>query len=251
VTDSTPLDRGRRADVFLVERGFAASRSEAQAAIAAGLVRADGVTVAKPAQLLLKTMHVDYAPPHTYVSRGALKLIAALDEFTISPEGLVCLDIGASTGGFTEVLLERGAAKVFAVDVGHGQLREKLAKDSRVVVMEGVNARGLTAAQIPQAPHLIVADVSFISLKLALSSALTLVRPGARLVALVKPQFEVGRARLGKGGIVKDDDDRRAACDDIQTWLVQDQKWLVDGTMESPVAGGDGNREFLIAARKP
>jgi 23S rRNA (cytidine1920-2'-O)/16S rRNA (cytidine1409-2'-O)-methyltransferase len=251
VTDSTPLDRGRRADVFLVERGFAASRSEAQAAIAAGQVRVDGVTIAKPAQLLLETMRVDYAPPHTYVSRGALKLIAALDEFSISPEGLICLDIGASTGGFTEVLLERGAQKVFAVDVGHGQLREKLAKDPRVVVMEGVNARGLTATQLPQSPQLIVADVSFISLKLALSSALTLARSGARLVALVKPQFEVGRARLGKGGIVKNEEDRRAACEDIQAWLVQDQKWLVDGTMESPIAGGDGNREFLISAQKP
>ncbi|HTW35979.1 MAG TPA: TlyA family RNA methyltransferase [Rhizomicrobium sp.] len=251
MTDSTPFDRGRRADVFLVERGFAASRAEAQAAIAAGQVRADGVTVAKPAQLLTETMHVDYAPPHTYVSRGALKLIAALDEFSISPEGLVCLDIGASAGGFTEVLLERGAHKVFAVDVGHGQLREKLAKDPRVVVMEGVNARSLTAVSLPQAPQLIVADVSFISLKLALSPALALAKPGARLVALVKPQFEVGRARLGKGGIVKSEADRRAACEDIQAWLVQEQKWLVEGTMESPIAGGDGNREFLVAAQKP
>lgn len=251
MTDPSRLDRGLRADVFLVERGFAASRSEAQAAIAAGQVRADGVTVAKPAQLISETMRVDYAPPHTYVSRGALKLVAALNEFAISPEGLVCLDIGASTGGFTEVLLERGATKVFAVDVGHGQLREKLAKDPRVVVMEGVNARFLTATQLPQSPQLIVADVSFISLKLALSSALLLAKSGARLVALVKPQFEVGRARLGKGGIVKSDDDRRAACDDIQTWLVQEQKWTVEGTMESPIAGGDGNREFLIAASKP
>jgi 23S rRNA (cytidine1920-2'-O)/16S rRNA (cytidine1409-2'-O)-methyltransferase len=243
--------KGLRADIFLVERGFAASRTEAQAAIDAGRVHADGKTIAKAAQLIAETARVDYAPAHPYVSRGALKLIAALNEFSISPEGLVCLDIGASTGGFTEVLLERGAQKVFAVDVGHGQLREKLARNPRVVVMEGVNARGLTASQLPQSPQLIVADVSFISLKLALSSALALAKPGARLVALVKPQFEVGRARLGKGGIVKDDDDRRAACEDIQTWLVQDQKWLVDGTVESPIAGGDGNREFLIAAQKP
>ena len=245
------LQKGRRADVFLVERGFAGSRAEAQAAIEAGRVRADGKPIVKPAQLIADTAEIAYAPAHPYVSRGALKLIAALDGFGVSPEGLVCLDIGASTGGFTEVLLERGAAKVYAVDVGHGQLREKLAKDPRVVLMEGVNARSLNATQLPQRPQLIVADVSFISLKLALSSALALAPPGARLVALVKPQFEVGREGVGKGGIVKDERDRLDAIEGIKAWLSGDQKWLVEATMESPIEGGDGNKEYLLGAKKP
>lgn len=243
--------KGRRADVFLVEEGFAASRAEAQAAIAAGKVRADGEIIAKPAQLLPDAVRVEYAAAHPYVSRGALKLIAALDRFAISPEGSVCLDIGASTGGFTDVLVARGATKVYAVDVGHGQLHEKLARDPRVVVLEGVNARGLNAAVIPEAPQLIVADVSFISLKLALPAALALAKSGARLIALIKPQFEVGRAKLGKGGIVKSETDRQQAVDDIAAWLTHAQGWIVEGTMETPIAGGDGNREYLIAARKP
>lgn len=248
MTEGFPRKRGQRADVFLVQQGLASSRTEAQVAIAAGHVRADGVTVVKPAQLLNETMHVDYAPAHPYVSRGALKLAAALDRFGISPAELVCLDIGASTGGFTEVLLERGAAKVYAVDVGHGQLHARIANDPRLISLEGVNARELI---LPEAPALIVVDVSFISLKLALAPALSLAKPGAWLVALVKPQFEVGRERVGKGGIVKDESDRQAALDGIAAWLSRDQNWSVAGTMESPVAGGDGNREFLVAARKP
>jgi 23S rRNA (cytidine1920-2'-O)/16S rRNA (cytidine1409-2'-O)-methyltransferase len=251
VTDGSPLKRGQRADVFLVERGFAASRAEAQAAIEAGCVQADGATIAKPAQLLRESAQIDYTPAHAYVSRGALKLVAALDSFAISPEGLVCLDLGASTGGFTQVLLERGAAKVYALDVGHGQLHPKLANDPRVVSIEGANARDLRAEQIAEQPDLITIDVSFISLKLALGRALALAKSGTRLVALVKPQFEVGRERIGKGGIVKSAADRQAVCDDIRTWLAQDQGWIVEGVIESPIAGGDGNREFLIAARKP
>jgi 23S rRNA (cytidine1920-2'-O)/16S rRNA (cytidine1409-2'-O)-methyltransferase len=247
----TQAPRGRRADVFLVEQGLASSRAEAQAAIAAGHVSADGRIVSKPAQLLRDAAFVEYAPPHAYVSRGALKLIAALDYFAISPAGLICLDIGASTGGFTNVLLERGAAKVFALDVGHGQLHPRISADERVVAIEGVNARTLDARSVPEPPSLIVADVSFISLKLALPPALELAGSGARLVALVKPQFEVGRAHIGKGGIVRDAHEQQAARDAIVLWLTSNQHWAVDGTMESPIEGGDGNREFLVAAHKP
>ena len=247
----TCAPRGRRADILLVARGLAASRAEAQAAIAAGNVRADGKAVAKPAQRLNETARLDYSPMHSYVSRGALKLIAALDGFAISPKGLVCLDLGASRGGFTEVLLERGATKIYAVDVGHAQLHPRLANDLRVVAIEGLNARALSPAHVPEAPDLIAADVSFISLKLALPSALRLAKPGAKLVALIKPQFEVGRGRVGKGGIVRDGRDRQAARDDVARWLADNQGWIVEGTMDSPIEGGDGNREFLVAACKP
>jgi 23S rRNA (cytidine1920-2'-O)/16S rRNA (cytidine1409-2'-O)-methyltransferase len=250
VTESSRENRGRRADVFLVEKGFAASRAEAQAAIAAGQVRVDGRTVAKQSQLLSDAAQIDYEPAHSYVSRGALKLIGALDHFAISPKDLICLDIGASTGGFTQVLLERGAAKIYAVDVGHGQMHPKIANDPRVVSLEGVNARALDAAQIPGQPRLIVADVSFISLKLVLPAALALAAAGARLIALIKPQFEVGRSKIDKGGIVKSEADRIAARDGIAAWLAGEQGWIVEGTMESPIPGGDGNKEFLVAARK-
>lgn len=251
-TDGAPRsDRGQRADVFLVERGFAESRAEAQAAISSGLVSADGRTIVKSSQRLNADTCIVYAKPHPYVSRGALKLAAALDAFALSPEGLVCLDIGASTGGFTEVLLERGAAKVVALDVGHDQLHPKLAADGRIISVEGRNARDLTAADLPEMPGAITADVSFIGLKLALPPALALAKPGAWLVALVKPQFELGRARIGKGGIVRDEADRRFACDDIARWISSVQGWTVEGVIESPIAGGDGNREYLLAARKP
>jgi 23S rRNA (cytidine1920-2'-O)/16S rRNA (cytidine1409-2'-O)-methyltransferase len=243
--------RGQRADVFLVERGFAQSRAEAQAAIGAGHVFAGGKAVTKPAQRIVETAQVDYTPAHPYVSRGALKLISALDRFGVSPAGLVCLDIGASTGGFTEVLLERGAAKVFAVDVGHGQLHAKLANDPRVVSLEGVNARELTREMFSPPPQLIAADVSFISLKLVLPAAMVLAAPGAWLIALVKPQFEVGRERIGKGGIVNNEGHRLAALEEIETGLARDRGWRVEGSMESPISGGDGNREYLVAARKP
>jgi 23S rRNA (cytidine1920-2'-O)/16S rRNA (cytidine1409-2'-O)-methyltransferase len=249
VTESSRENRGRRADVFLVEKGFAASRSEAQAAIAAGHVHADGKPVSKSAQLLSDRAEIDYAPAHPYVSRGALKLIAALDHFAVSPNGLICLDIGASTGGFTQVLLERGAAKVYAVDVGHGQLHAKIASDPRVVSLEGVNARALE--KIPEPPMFIVADVSFISLKLALPAALALAASGATLIALIKPQFEVGRSKIDKGGLVKSEADRLAARDGIAARLADDQGWIVEGTMESPILGGDGNKEYLLAAKKP
>jgi 23S rRNA (cytidine1920-2'-O)/16S rRNA (cytidine1409-2'-O)-methyltransferase len=237
-----------RADLYLVEHGFASSRTEAQAAIRAGTVTANGKRVLKPAEPIEEGAEIAYVKAHPYVSRGALKLLAALDHFELSPEGLTCLDIGASTGGFTEVLLERGAHRVYAVDVGHGQLRQKLAEDSRVVSLEGTDARNLTTAHIAEPPGAIVADVSFISLKLALPAALALAK-NAWLVALVKPQFEAGRAAIGKGGIVKD---AAAQSESVAAVLavLKKYKWTVLGTIDSPIEGGDGNREFLVAARQ-
>jgi len=237
-----------RADVFLVEHGFAASRSEAQAAIRAGTVSANGQRVLKPSQTLADDAVIAYTKAHPYVSRGALKLLAALDHFELSPEGMICLDVGASTGGFTEVLLERGAHRVYAVDVGHGQMRQKLLDDERVVALEGSDARNLTSAQIPEPPQAIVADVSFISLKLALPAALSLAK-NAWLVALVKPQFEAGKAAVGKGGIVKDEAVQNAAVQEVIK-LLEKRHWTVLGSIDSPIEGGDGNREFLVAARQ-
>ncbi len=237
-----------RADVYLVDHEFAASRSEAQAAIRAGTVTANGKRVLKPAEPIADGAEIVYVKAHPYVSRGALKLLAALDAFELSPEGLTCLDIGASTGGFTEVLLERGAHRVYAVDVGHGQLRQKLMDDPRVVSLEGTDARTLTMAHIGGPAGVVVADVSFISLKLALPAALALAR-NAWLVALVKPQFEAGRAAVGKGGIVKDEAAQSESVAAVVA-LLKKLKWTVLGTIDSPIDGGDGNREFLIGAKQ-
>jgi 23S rRNA (cytidine1920-2'-O)/16S rRNA (cytidine1409-2'-O)-methyltransferase len=238
-----------RADVFLVRRGLAASRAEAGAAIAAGGVHANGRIVAKPSALLPDDADVTFERVHPWVSRGGIKLAAALDHFAFSPSHLACLDIGASTGGFTQVLLKRGAAHVYAVDVGHGQLNPEIAGDPRVTSIEGMNARALSAAQIPVSPQAIVADVSFIGLKIVLPNALALARQGAWLVALFKPQFEVGREHVGKGGIVKNAAARDAALAGFVEWLASDQQWSVAGSMQSPIEGGDGNVEFLVAAR--
>ncbi|MBS0275830.1 MAG: TlyA family RNA methyltransferase [Proteobacteria bacterium] len=240
-----------RADVFLVEHGYAQTRAEAQEAIEAGKVFFSGRRVIKPSQTLNETGRIQYERAHPYVSRGALKLAGALNRFKLEPHGLVCLDIGASTGGFTELLILRGAVRIYAVDVGHGQMNPKLIEDPRVVLLEGVNARDLAAKQIPQKPQAIVADVSFISLKLALPAALEMAEKGAWLIALVKPQFEAGRENVGKGGIVKDEAAQQSALAEISRWLSEDRKWSVLGTMESTIKGGDGNREFLIAACKP
>ena len=237
-----------RADVYLVDHEFAASRSEAQAAIRAGTVMANGKRILKPAEQIADGTEIAYVKAHPYVSRGALKLLAALDAFELSPEGLTCLDIGASTGGFTEVLLERGAHRVYAVDVGHGQLRQKLVEDPRVVSLEGTDARTLTMAHIGGPPGVVVADVSFISLKLALPAALALAR-NAWLVALVKPQFEAGRAAVGKGGIVKDAAAQSESVAAVIA-LLKKLKWTVLGTLDSPISGGDGNREFLVGAKQ-
>jgi len=241
---------GERADVFLVNNGFAASRSEAQAAIRMGRVSANGRRIEKPSYLLRSGVKIEYEKPHPYVSRGGVKLAAALEKFALSPERRICVDIGASTGGFTEVLLMGGAERVYAIDVGHGQLHGKLQRDHRVTRRDGVNGRDLNSTHVPEPPNAVVADVSFIGLKLALPPALEMAAPGAWLVALVKPQFEVGRFAIGKGGIVRDGEAQQAALDDISKWLASIPGWTVLGTMDSPITGGEGNREFLLAAQK-
>jgi 23S rRNA (cytidine1920-2'-O)/16S rRNA (cytidine1409-2'-O)-methyltransferase len=239
----------QRLDIALVERGLAPTRARARDAIVRGHVTVDGKLAAKPAL----TVEADATilmddPAAGYVSRGALKLIAALDRFGYSPEGHAALDLGASTGGFTQVLLQRGARKVFAVDVGHGQLDAALAKDPRVVSREGLNARDLVAGDLGETVDAIVADVSFISLKLVLPPALKLAGPDAWGVFLVKPQFEVGRDGVGKGGIVRDPHAGERTAADIAQWLERDMGWRIGGVILSPIEGGDGNREFLVGA---
>jgi len=239
-----------RADVFLVEQGYAKSRSEAQAAIKAGLVKAGGALLSKPSQAIPLGAAIEYAKPHPFVSRAGGKLAAALDHFTLTPRDRVCLDLGASTGGFTQVLLERGASLVYAVDVGHGQMDKDLARDPRVRLREGLNARDIAASDLPESVTALTVDVSFISLKLALPRALALVGEGAWAVILVKPQFEVGKGAIGKGGIVRDAEARAAAVKAIVDFIAAEPGWRVLGTMESPVPGGDGNIEYLLAASK-
>lgn len=237
-----------RADTLLVARGIFESRARAQEAIRAGLVRADGVVLRKASESIAEDAQIEATQPHPYVSRGGLKLAAALDTFAIDPRDRIACDLGASTGGFTDVLLQRGAHRVHAVDVGHGQLHPRIAGDSRVVAMEGRDARSLDARDFPQAPSLVVADVSFISLRLVIPPVLPLLAPQAELILLIKPQFEAGRAALGKGGVVRDEATQRAVCDDIAR-LLTDAGGHVLGLIESPIRGGDGNREFLIGAR--
>jgi 23S rRNA (cytidine1920-2'-O)/16S rRNA (cytidine1409-2'-O)-methyltransferase len=239
-----------RADVFLVEQGYAKSRSEAQAAIKAGLVKVGGTLLSKPSQSIAADVGIEYSKPHPFVSRAGGKLAAALDHFGLSPLERVCLDLGASTGGFTQVLLERGAAQVYALDVGHGQMNADLARDPRVDLREGANARDLAASDLPEPVTALTADMSFISLKLALPPALALMARGAWVVVLVKPQFEVGKARIGKGGIVRDAPARERALAGIVDFISATPGWQVLGTMESPMPGGDGNIEYLLAALK-
>ena len=238
----------RRADLALVERGLFDSRAKAQAAIAAGLVTADGALVRKPSELLDPRAAVRAAPAHPYVSRGGVKLAAALDAFGVDPAGLVCLDLGASTGGFTQVLLGRGAARVHAVDVGHGQLHPSVAADPRVVAREGTDARRLDARLVPEPVDLLVADVSFISLRHVLPPALGLLRPGASVIVLVKPQFEAGPGHVRKG-IVRDPRVHAGVCEQLAAFL-EARGLTVLGIVPSPIAGGDGNREFLLWARR-
>jgi 23S rRNA (cytidine1920-2'-O)/16S rRNA (cytidine1409-2'-O)-methyltransferase len=235
-----------RIDRLLVERGLFESRAKAQAAIAAGLVMADGVMVAKPSDEVAADAALQAEPAHPYVSRGGVKLAAALDRFGYDPAGCVGLDVGASTGGFTEVLLARRARRVYAVDVGRGQLHERLRARPEVVSLESTDIRALEPALLPERPDFVTIDVSFISLKQVLSAALALAKPRSRLVALIKPQFEAGRQALKKG-IVRDAAVQAAACDEIAACLTA-LGWTVAGVIPSPITGGDGNREFLIAA---
>ena len=241
-----------RADLLLVRRGVAASRERARVMIEAGAVLVDGVAMTRPARRLAIDADITTTQSDlTWVSRAALKLVGGLDAFPqIDPTDRICVDIGASTGGFTEVLLARGARHVVAVDVGRDQLHPRLAGDPRVVSRQGVNARHLVAAAFALLPELVVCDASFISLTKVLPPVLDLAAPGAGLLALVKPQFEVGRAAIGKGGIVRDHAAAEDALARVTDWLVTEAGWHLIGTAPSPIDGHDGNREFLLAGRK-
>lgn len=237
----------RRADIVLVERGFFTSRAQAQAAIEAGGVIVDGVQLRKASQTIFADAAITAQAPHPWVSRGGVKLAAALDTFAIDPAGARALDIGASTGGFAHVLLTHGAAHVHAVDVGHGQLHPLIAGDTRVTMLEGTDARRLPELGIGPFDILVI-DVSFISLKLVLPPITPLLVPGAVLVALIKPQFEAGRQHLHKG-IVRDEAVHTMVCSDIRAH-VEDLGFTITGLVPSPITGGDGNREFLLGARR-
>ncbi len=239
----------QRADLLLVARGLFESRAKARAAIEAGGVTADGSRVEKPSDLLDETAVILAEPAHPFVGRGAQKLDHALTLWPVPVQGRVVFDIGASTGGFTEVCLLRGASRVYAVDVGHGQLHPKLAADPRVVSLEGVDARTLTIEQVPQTAGLIVCDASFIGLAKVLPAALALAAEGADLICLIKPQFEVGPGRVGKGGLVKDPAHHAQAVADVSAWLDQ-VGWTVLETATSPITGTHGNVEFLCWAKR-
>jgi 23S rRNA (cytidine1920-2'-O)/16S rRNA (cytidine1409-2'-O)-methyltransferase len=249
VTKNVSEDLTERADLELAKRGLAPSRARARAEIEAGTVFCDGELVTKPSTPIAAGSVLEIrGAENPWVSRGGLKLDYALERFKIDVTGAVALDLGASTGGFTDVLLAKGAARVYAIDVGHDQLHEKLRGDARVISHEGVNARELDATVIPEPVDLIVADLSFISLKIALSGALALARPDAMLVVLVKPQFEAGKAAVKKG-VVRDPEVHERVCNDIAAWIGM-QGWRVLGTVPSPIEGPEGNREFLLAARR-
>jgi 23S rRNA (cytidine1920-2'-O)/16S rRNA (cytidine1409-2'-O)-methyltransferase len=235
-----------RVDRLLVERGLFESRAKAQAAIAAGQVTANEIVIAKPSDEVLADAVLRAEPAYPYVSRAGMKLAAALDHFRFDPLGCVCLDIGASTGGFTEVLLARGARRVYAVDVGREQLHARLRARPEVVSLEGTDIRNLDPQRLPEPPNFITVDVSFISLKHVLPAALPLAAKPARLLALVKPQFEAGRASIKKG-IVRNPQTHAAVCDDIAS-LVASFGWQVAGVVASPIPGREGNREFFIGA---
>jgi 23S rRNA (cytidine1920-2'-O)/16S rRNA (cytidine1409-2'-O)-methyltransferase len=240
----------RRLDAVLVERGLADSRAKAQALVLAGAVWSGERRLDKPGTPVVADAPLELrGRDHPWVSRGGVKLAHALDAFGVDPEGMIALDIGASTGGFTDVLLARGARRVYAVDVGHGQLAWKLRNDPRVVVLERVNARRLSRAELPEAPDLVVCDASFIGLATVLPAALDLAAAHARLVALIKPQFEVGPARVGKGGVVRDPALHREVCERVALWL-EGRGWPVESLTESPLRGPEGNVEFLIHARR-
>lgn len=239
----------KRLDLLLLDLGLFDSRAKARAAIEAGGVTVDGRMISKPSQAVEEDAQIEAVAAHPYVGRGALKLEHALDCWPVAVEGRVVLDVGASTGGFTEVCLMRGAARVYAVDVGRDQLHPRIAEDPRVVELSGQDARALDVDLIPDAPTLVVCDLSFISVTKALGPALGLAAPGADLILLVKPQFEAGRERVGKGGLVTDPAIRQDCLDTTAAW-VAGQGWTVQATADSPITGGDGNHEYLLWARK-
>lgn len=240
----------QRLDLALVARDLVKSRAKAQSLIADGRVSIDGTVVTKPTRKVTEEMSLSVATPEIdWVGRGAQKLLTALDYFNVDAKGKTAADIGASTGGFCQVLLERGAARIYAVDVGHGQLDPLIAEDARVINLEKTNARDLDDVLIPEPLDLIVADVSFISLQKALPAALSLAAPGAHLLALVKPQFEVGKGNVGKGGIVRDETLVAAVPTEMESWINSLSGWTSLGITDSPIFGSDGNKEFLLGAR--
>lgn len=242
----------KRLDQLMVEQGLAESRTQAQALILAGKVMdANRQLLLKAGQQFLDSMELQLKEKlHPWVSRGGMKLAHALDVFSIDLSGLTVIDVGASTGGFTDVLLQQGASKIYAVDVGYGQLAEKLRQDARVINLEKTNARYLTREQIPEPLDALVCDASFISLKTVLPAAMDLVKPSGWLVALIKPQFEVGRGKVGKGGVVGDPALHETVCADITEWFDAQLEWKVQALAESPITGPKGNKEFLIYATK-
>ncbi len=240
----------KRIDHLLVERGLAESRTRAQAYVMAGLVFSGERRIEKSGQQLPEDCAIELrGQDHPWVSRGGLKLAHAIELFKLPLRGLTCIDVGSSTGGFSDVMLTNGAHKVYAVDVGRGQLAWKLRQDDRVVVMEKTNARYLTDEAIADDIGFIGCDASFIGLETVLPAALKLAAPGALAVALIKPQFEVGRGQVGKGGVVRDPDLHAQVCERIKTWMDSLEGWTVLGITESPITGPEGNIEFLIAAR--
>lgn len=241
-----------RADVALVARGLVESRAKAQALIMAGKVFSGERRIEKAGAGVQDETPLEVrGQDHPWVGRGGLKLDHAVKHFGLDATGVVALDVGSSTGGFTDVLLANGAARVYAVDVGKGQLAWRLRTDARVVVLEGVNARHLTDAQLPGPVQAVVCDASFIGLATVLERPLTFAAPGAWLAALIKPQFEAGRALVGKNGVVRDPDVRQACVDRVVAWLGETAGWTVEGVTESPITGAEGNVEYLVAAHKP
>jgi 23S rRNA (cytidine1920-2'-O)/16S rRNA (cytidine1409-2'-O)-methyltransferase len=252
VIQITAHEEKMRLDVAMVERGLAPSRARARDLVRRGLVEVAGLLQSRPAAEVRADQMIRIRTNEAgYVSRAAVKLAAALDHFGFAAAERVTLDVGASTGGFTQVLLERGARRVYAVDVGHGQLHERVRDEGRVVSLEACDARDLDDSRVPEAIGAIVADVSFISLTKALPAALALTAPGAWLVALVKPQFEAGREAVGKGGIVRDAAARQRAVDQVAAWMAAQPGWEVRGVIPSPIPGGSGNAEFLLGAVRP
>jgi 23S rRNA (cytidine1920-2'-O)/16S rRNA (cytidine1409-2'-O)-methyltransferase len=238
----------QRVDRLLVSRGFFESRARAQAAIAAGLVTADGILVRKASEEISASAVVIAERPHPYVSRGGVKLAAALDHYAIDVAGRVCLDVGASTGGFSEVLLLRGAKRIYAIDVGHGQLHASLKRRTEIVSLENTDIRSLAPSALVDPPNLATVDVSFISLRLVLPAVSHLLQPTAVIVALIKPQYEVGRSRVKKG-VVRSASARAAACGEIAA-LLRSEGWRVQVPLPSPISGGDGNCEYFIEAER-